>query len=94
MAARGPKMADGVWKGVQSYVIGHSRQLSLNRFFYSRTPSMRKVDNGEKIKKDKDKLGLRSGKLKTASTSLAFILYLCLCTLIDYPNCTLRCSEK
>ena len=35
-------MADGVWKGVQSQVIGHSRQLSLNKFFDMSTPSMRK----------------------------------------------------
>ena len=39
-------MADGVWKGVQ--VIGHSAQLSLNKFFDPSTPSMRKGDDGEK----------------------------------------------
>ena len=37
-------MADGVWKGVQSQVIGRSRQLSLNKFFYPSAPSLRKVD--------------------------------------------------
>jgi len=47
----GPKMADGVWKGVHPSALGHSKQLSLNRFFDLRTPSMRKVDDGEKRKK-------------------------------------------
>ena len=41
--AGGPKMADGV----QSYVIGRSDQLSLNKFFDPSTPSMRKVRDGE-----------------------------------------------
>ena len=36
MAARGSKMADRVWKGVQPMVIGHSEQLSLNKFFLIR----------------------------------------------------------
>ena len=48
-------MADGVWKGVQSQVIGRSRQLSLNKFFDRTTPSMRKVDDGKKEKKEKKK---------------------------------------
>ena len=47
-------MADGVWKGVYPYVFGHYHQLSLNKFFDSSTPSMRKVDDGEK-KKEKEK---------------------------------------
>ena len=56
MAARGPKMADGVWKGVQSKVIGRSRQLSLNKFFDKSTPSMRKVDDrGKKREKKENK---------------------------------------
>merc|ERR1712030_305998 len=46
-----PKMADGVWKGVQPQVIGHFKQLLLNKFFDPSTPSMRKVDDGEKEKK-------------------------------------------
>ena len=29
----GPKMDDGVWIGVQFWVIGRSDQLSLNKFF-------------------------------------------------------------
>ena len=46
-------MADGVWKGVQPYVIGHFKQLLLNKFFDTSTPSMRKVDDGkEKEKKE------------------------------------------
>ena len=38
----GLKMANGVWKG-----LGHSGQLSLNKFFDPSAPYMRKVDNGE-----------------------------------------------
>ena len=56
-------MADGVWKGVYAYVFGHSKQLSLNKFFDPSTPSMRKGrdrgtkkknggKNGEKKRKD------------------------------------------
>ena len=41
-------MADGVWKGVYPQVLGRSRQLSLNKFLDPSTPSMRKVDDGEK----------------------------------------------
>ena len=45
----GPKMADGVWKGVYPLVFGRSKQLSLNKFFDPSTPSMRKgCDGGEK----------------------------------------------
>ena len=51
----GPKMADGVWKGVYPYVFGHFKQLSLNKFFDPSTPSMRKVDNGEEKKEKKRK---------------------------------------
>ena len=53
MAASGPKMADGVWKGVYPSFFGHSKQLSLNKFFDPSTPSMRKVDNGEEKRKKK-----------------------------------------
>ena len=48
-------MADRVWKGVYPKVFGHSKQLSLNKFFDPSTPSMRKVDNGEKKKRKKEK---------------------------------------
>ena len=44
----GPKMADGVWKGVYPYIFGRSKQLSQNKFFDPSTPSMRKGDSGEK----------------------------------------------
>ena len=50
-------MADGVWKGVQSYVIGRSDQLSLNKFFDPSTPSMRKGDDGEKKRGEKNNGG-------------------------------------
>ena len=48
----GPKMADGVWKGVYPWVFGRSKQLLLNKFYDSSTPSIRKLDNGkgEKMK--------------------------------------------
>ena len=50
-------MADRVWKGVYPYVLGRSRQLSLNKFFdpSPSAPSMRKVNDGEKKKKKKKK---------------------------------------
>ena len=41
-------MADGVWKGVYPKVFGHSKQLSLNKFFDPSTPSMRKGRGEEK----------------------------------------------
>ena len=57
MAARGPKMADGVWKGVYPWVFVRFHQLSLNKFLDPSTPSMRKVDEREKRKKKrKEKL--------------------------------------
>ena len=46
-------MADGVWKGVYPWIVGHFRQLSLNKFFDPSTPSMRKIDDGEKKKNGK-----------------------------------------
>ena len=49
-------MADGVWKGVYPLIFGHSKQLSLNKFFDPSTPSMRKVDNGEKRKRKKKEI--------------------------------------
>ena len=57
----GPKMAEGVWKGVYPQVLGRSRQLSLNKFFDPSTPSMRKGRDGEKKKK---KNGKKTGKKK------------------------------
>ena len=49
-------VADGVWKGVYPWVFGHSKQLSLYKFFDPSTPSMRKVDAGKrKEKKEKKK---------------------------------------
>ena len=44
-------MVNGVWKGVYPWVFGRSRQLSLNKFLDPSTPSMKKVDDGEKEKK-------------------------------------------
>ena len=55
MAARDPKMDDGSEKGQILRFFGCSRQLSLNKFFDLRTPSMRKVDDGERIKRKKEK---------------------------------------
>ena len=53
-------MADRVWKGVLPWAIGHSEQLSLNRFFDLRIPSMRKGDDGEK----------KTGKKKTGKKEI------------------------
>ena len=45
-------MADGV------QAFGHSKQLSLNKFFDPSTPSMRKGrDGGEKWEKTDEKIG-------------------------------------
>ena len=42
-------MDNRVWKGVYPQIFGHSKQLSLNKFFDVSTPSMRKGrDGGEK----------------------------------------------
>jgi len=50
----GPKMANWVWEEVYPSVFGPSRQLSLNKFYDSSTPSMRKLDNGKGEWKKKD----------------------------------------
>ena len=56
-------MADKVWKGVNPWVFGRSRQLSLNKFYDLSTPSMRKGRDGGKKngkngeKKEKGKYG-------------------------------------
>ena len=57
----GPKMADGVWKGIYPWVFGHSKQLSQNKFFDQSTPSMRKGrDWGEMGKKQGEKTLMQS----------------------------------
>ena len=43
----GPKVADGVWKGVHSQVFWHSHQLLQNKFFDLSTPSTREGRNRE-----------------------------------------------
>ena len=43
-------MADRVWKGVYSRGFGHSKILSLNKFFDPSTPSMKKVATEKKKK--------------------------------------------
>ena len=58
-------MGDGVWKGVYSLIFGHSKQLSLNKFFDPSTPSMRKGwEGGEK----KEKTDKNSGHYVIASS--------------------------
>ena len=49
-------MGDGVWKGVYLQVFDPS------------TPSLRKVDNGEKKKKEKEKNVVFSGRFVIASS--------------------------
>ena len=44
-------MADGVWKGVHSQVIGRSEQFLLNKFCDPSTPSMRKSHDEEKMER-------------------------------------------
>ena len=59
------------------WVLGCSRQLSLNKFFDPSAPSMRKVDDGEK--KEKRKKKRKEKKIMTfivATTSLP----------VDRPN--------
>ena len=48
-----PKITDGVRKGVFPLDFGRFRQLLLNTFFDTITPSMEKVDDGEKKEKKK-----------------------------------------
>ena len=57
-------MVDGVWKGVYPQVFGHSKQLSLNKFFDPSTPSMRKGRDGEKKKRGEKKRGEKNGEKK------------------------------
>ena len=61
-------MADGIWKGVQSQVIGRSDQLSINKFFDPNTPSIRKGHDGENEKKREGEIenkGENSGPLSS-----------------------------
>ena len=44
-------MAHGVWKGIYSEVLGHSKQLLLNRVFDPSTPSMRNMQPPAKNKR-------------------------------------------
>ena len=54
-------MADSVWKVVYPLVFGRSKPLSLNKLFDPSTPSMRKVDDGEKKKKKRENNDVYSG---------------------------------
>ena len=84
-------MADGVWKGVYPQVFGHSKQLSLNRFFDPSPPSMRKGrDGGKTGEKNGGKMGEKKKRpLKIgANTSLPAV---------DRPNADLwnsTCSRQ
>ena len=49
-------MANWVWEGVYPQVFGCSRQLSLNKYFDPSILSMRKVDNGKRKEKRKEKI--------------------------------------
>ena len=59
----GQKMADGVWKGVHSKVIGRSDQPSLNKFFDPSTPSIRKGRNRGENGKNGGKMSLPVDRL-------------------------------
>merc|ERR1711954_425999 len=54
----GPKMADRVWKGVQSQVIGRSRQLLLNKFSDPSTPCISTI-----LEASKSKMAARGPKM-------------------------------
>ena len=69
----GPKMANGVKKGVYPQVFGHFKQLSLNKFLDPSTPTMRKGrDGGNGEKKEGKKRGKKRKILMiiVATTSL------------------------
>ena len=53
-------MADGVWKAVYPKILGHSRQLLLDKILDPSTPTVRKVHNGEgkKVKEKKKNTSL------------------------------------
>merc|ERR1712115_453897 len=55
----GPKMAEGVWKGVYPQVLGRSKQLWLNKFFDPSTSSMRKDRDG-RMHQDRLSLEIRT----------------------------------
>ena len=57
-------MVDGVWKGIQSLVIGRSDQLSQNKFLDQRAPSMRKGRDGNEKKMEQAELGVPHSKSK------------------------------
>ena len=57
----GPKMADGVLKGVYQWVFGYSMQLSINKHsFYEK--KLRRRKNGKKM-------GKKKGLLKIVATT-------------------------
>ena len=68
--AGGPKMTKLVWKGVNIQVFRYSCQFLLNKFFDSRTPSMRKVnDGGKKLETWKNNCGNSFHKHSGQSTA-------------------------
>ena len=73
-------MADRVWKCVYPQVFGHFKQLSLNKFFDPSTPSMRKVDDGEKKRKKKKR------KEKKKEKNVVFIGHYTSLPAVDRPN--------
>ena len=73
MAARGPQNGRRGLKRGLPLDLGHSRQLSLNKFFDPSAPSMRKVDDEKKEKRKKKELRfkwpLRHCQQSTAQTA-------------------------
>ena len=67
-------MVDGVWKGVYPKVFGHSKQLSLNKFFDPSTPSMRKGRDGGKREKTGKKTGGKKRKENMDENSGHYII--------------------
>ena len=67
-------MANGVSKRVYSQVFGRSKQLSQNKFFDPSTPSIRKVDDGEKKRRKKKEEKKRIKKEKNGVFSGHYVI--------------------
>ena len=78
----GPKMANGVWKGVYPYIFGRSKQHLLNKFFDPSTPSMRKGRDGGKTGKK------NGGEKKTGEKKKRQVIIVTTTSLpaVDRPN--------
>ena len=81
-------MADGVWKGVQPQVIGHFKQLSLNKFFDPSTPSMRKGRDKEKRKEQ------AGAELCQAQVKLEVLVYIRVKVVVENQEKHEKCERR